>query len=755
MDYVVRALRENPELAVFLTLAVGFLIGRLKIGSFSLGTVGQAFNFDGVNDYVEVPSSADIKFGGPFSVEAWINYSGAPTVYSGDAIVTKGADAETSQDWSLVVSENAKLRPHLMVNGGWLYFDCFTTLSAGAWYHVAMVYDGAHLQGYVNGVLDGTTNASGPVQTSDDTLKVGAYAPVNGTASKAFFHGQIDELSLYNRALSPSEIQSIYTAGSGGKCPLPLAPTITAQPTNKTVYVGETATFNVIATGSSPLRYQWLFGGDPLSDKTNPVLTLVNVQLSDAGNYSVIVSNAAGSVTSSNALLTVNLPPPCTPPPSGLISWWRFENDVLDNWDSNNGLTPVGFSFATGKVGKAFNFNQRFVLVPDSPSLRPTNGLTIEAWINPTTISGLTPRTIVAKAEPPTVVGLQIPGLVNYSYYLATTNNGRILFLVSPTGSASADGTIATTDTVPTNQWSLVVATYDGTALRIYLNGSLVAERPYSGGIFPGGSNVGIGAIPVSRATFAWPFAGLIDEVSLYNRALSESEIQAIYNSDFVGKCLVPPTIITQPLSQELPQGEDVLFSVGVLGSRPLRYQWRFDGQNIFRATNSSLIVEKVQSNNIGFYTVLVSNAVGSAISADAALKLLPPLTCTAAPEGMISWWPADGSSVDAMGLNNATLAGASGVYATGKVGLAFSSAERSLRNRACHAALDIAEAVRKFGAGGERSMIPTRIGSFAFAHRPFPANAATMSNGSNKMNHFIRTSWVGVVVLISEARQL
>jgi alpha-tubulin suppressor-like RCC1 family protein/sugar lactone lactonase YvrE len=83
-------------------------------------------------------------------------------------------------------------------------------------------------------------------------------------------------------------------------------PLITTQPTNQTVIEGGNATFTVIATGTIPLSYQWYFNETNVIDwATNFSLTLADVQLMSAGNYSVVVTNAAGSVTSSNAILAV------------------------------------------------------------------------------------------------------------------------------------------------------------------------------------------------------------------------------------------------------------------------------------------------------------------------------------------------------------------------------------------------------------------------------------------------------------------
>ncbi|HEY2084122.1 MAG TPA: FG-GAP-like repeat-containing protein [Verrucomicrobiae bacterium] len=91
-------------------------------------------------------------------------------------------------------------------------------------------------------------------------------------------------------------------------------PIITTQPTNLTVYAGSAATFTVSASGDAPLFYQWHFNGtNDLPGATNNVLTLTNAQFTDAGNYSVTVTNARSSATSSNAMLIVNPSPSSIP----------------------------------------------------------------------------------------------------------------------------------------------------------------------------------------------------------------------------------------------------------------------------------------------------------------------------------------------------------------------------------------------------------------------------------------------------------
>src|SRR5262249_12004575 len=86
-------------------------------------------------------------------------------------------------------------------------------------------------------------------------------------------------------------------------------PSITSPPQSRTNVSGTSATFSVIATGTAPLSYQWQKAGENISGATGTSLLLSNVQTGDAGNYLVVVTNAAGSVTSAVAVLTVWIPP--------------------------------------------------------------------------------------------------------------------------------------------------------------------------------------------------------------------------------------------------------------------------------------------------------------------------------------------------------------------------------------------------------------------------------------------------------------
>ncbi len=177
------------------------------------------------------------------------------------------------------------------------------------WHH--LVWTDANGKGklYVDGVRDETDyNYTRGALTLNMTV-IGAVAraplPIN------YYFGNIDEVVTWKRVLSWTEIQQVMTNGIP---PLagPIPAGITIQPSNKTNYNGDTVAFSVVASGTQPLSYQWMKNTNiVISDASNPsaltdTLMLTNVQPADSNTfYSVVVTNAGGSITSSIARLAV------------------------------------------------------------------------------------------------------------------------------------------------------------------------------------------------------------------------------------------------------------------------------------------------------------------------------------------------------------------------------------------------------------------------------------------------------------------
>lgn len=590
--------------------------------AFATGKVGQAFTFDGATGYVKIPRSPSLDVTNAFTIDFWMRAD------PGNIIGETYQGLVTSDFFGIEISMPFRrgIQVYASTNNGatWVHTIDYNggvgaLFASGEWHHIAGTYDGTKLQLYVDGQPSGNpapmTGLISPMRP-DGFLTIGSE---DGRGEPGrYFKGQIDEVDIFNRALSASEIQAIYAAGGAGKCEPTGGLVINTQPASQTAYIGGSATFTVVATGQPPMSYQWRFNGVDLVEQTNSSLTIAPVQLGNAGNYSVTVADPAGSVISAAAVLTVLPREACVPPVSGMISWWSGEGDTLDRAGANSGRLVGGATFGTGRVGQAFSFNGagQYVEMDNSPNLNPAGSFTVEAWIMPVQNSGW--QVIMGKW------GDESDAFNQRSYNFSMVPGGGLIFGISDEPNqwnTSLHHFITTNDVVKPNVWSHVAAVYQqSTGTRqIYVNGTMIAERrdpPIS--VLNSTSKVGIGARLVSSTSGSDYFMGLIDEVSFYAKALSDAEIRAIYAAGSAGKCLGsipknPPVVQTPPVNRTALAGSTVSFTVSVSGTPPFSYQWNHNGATISGATNESLTLANVQPGQAGTYLVRITNVVGSA----------------------------------------------------------------------------------------------------------------------------------------------
>ena len=216
-------------------------------------------------------------------------------------------------------------------------------------------------------------------------------------------------------------------------------------------------------------------------------------------------------------------------PGMDLVAEWRFDEGTggiaVDSSGNGNDGTIYGASWIDGKLGTALKFNgmEDYISIPNSPTLNPAEEITLSAWVNPGVIPQEGYRKIIAKPY------------TNYTtpwqqYALALRDNQFVFEL----NTEETKEVLIGTETLESNTWYHVTGTYDGSEMRIYVNAALNGTISKSGAIAEYPTDVHIGAGIYSDAETEY-ITGTIDEVKIYNCALSVDEIQADYEAGLNG----------------------------------------------------------------------------------------------------------------------------------------------------------------------------------------------------------------------------
>jgi hypothetical protein len=247
--------------------AMGLNNATLSNVTYSAGEVGQAFSFNGLNGWAALGDPSSLAFTASFTIEGWIKVNGLPTNYNFGTIMFRGDDRGGLDPYTLVIEPNGDL--HFDIQGSQFgYTSIEAPIPMGQFVHVAATLDDATgaMTLYENGaVVAQTVTPFRPFGPLDPTQEPGVGIG-NSNALSTYdvpFNGLIDELSVYNRALTPSEVFGIYKAGSSGKVISPIAvnyPSVADGSGGATTPV----TFTITRTGSlsGALTVNWTTADD-------------------------------------------------------------------------------------------------------------------------------------------------------------------------------------------------------------------------------------------------------------------------------------------------------------------------------------------------------------------------------------------------------------------------------------------------------------------------------------------------------------
>ncbi|HKQ39637.1 MAG TPA: LamG-like jellyroll fold domain-containing protein [Verrucomicrobiae bacterium] len=646
--------------------------------SFANGRVASAFSFDGVNDSARVPSDPglDIGAGAGFSLEFWVNSADvtrtARLVGYHNGLSQNGTNIGVN-----IFQQSGNIHAQIPdPTGNPHEFVAGAVLTANTWTHVVVTYDRTRGIGrtYINGAQRIASNVGSYLARTVGNLHFG-----NVPFDVNYFRGLLDEVSVYNRTLDAQEVYELFSAGGVGKCPNDLnqGPVVNA---GADVFLRDTAQVanlnGVVTDDGLPPGYGvnslWsVVDGPGIVSFANPATPLTTATFNAPGIYVLRLSADDGLISSSD-LVEVRVGSLCTVKDvPGLVAWWPANGNGNDVVGVNHARLGGGVAFATGRVSAGFRFDgtNDAVQVAAHPSLDvgQGNGLSLEFWMNSLDVTRFT-----------RVVGW------HFGMGAVATNFGVNVYQQS--GGVSAQiydlsGTpheLGAANSLTNGVWTHVAVTYDRTTGlgRIYVNGGLRTTAPL--GIYQPrtGYNLYFGNIPSDTGFFR----GMLDEVSLYNRPLDAQEVYDIYNSGPVGKCPKDQNqapVVNAGRNVTLAGVSDVAMLNGSVSDDGLpagagvRSVWsKLDGPGTVTFGDPTAPVTSALFSAPGIY-VLNLAADDSAVLRNDVMEVRVAMPCSAAPAGLVAWWPGNGTAQEVVGGRDGRLAGGT-AFASGRVSTAF-----------------------------------------------------------------------------------
>jgi Abnormal spindle-like microcephaly-assoc'd, ASPM-SPD-2-Hydin len=408
--------------------------------------------------------------------------------------------------------------------------------------------------------------------TTPSTIVPGGSATMNVSFTPTT--GGSDSGSISITSNDPNSPTTTVTL-SGTATSSTVTPTITTQPVSQTVTAGQTATFGVLAGGTSPLSYQWQKNGVNIAGATLASYTTPVTATTDSGStFDVKVSNTAGSVTSSAATLTVSAavvaPTITTQPASQTVTAGQAATFGV----VAGGTVPLSYQWQKNGVNIA--------------------GATAASYTTPATAtpdSGSTFKVVVSNTA----------GTVTSVAATLTVNAAAV---------APSITTQPASQTLTAGQTATFTVVAGGTAPLSYQ-----------------WQKNGVNLVGATAASYTTPATTTTDSGSTFavvvsNTAGTATSARATLT---VNAAAVAPTITTQPASQTVTAGQTATFTVVAGGTAPLSYQWQKNGANIAGATAANYTTPATATSDSGStFRVVVNNTAGTVTSAAASLTVNP-----------------------------------------------------------------------------------------------------------------------------------
>jgi hypothetical protein len=494
---------------------------------------GWCLNFDGSGDWVSIPDTAALNITGDITIAAWVYFAKGGAEQSIVAKTLTSGHTNSPFDFRTNVENPPKLDIVRSDASGHEVVHGTQPVPLNSWHHVLVRVENKVADFYIDGVL---TDSYGTLTKTPTVNSKPLY--IGRRDDGLYFTGRVNAVRIYDRALSAEEIWQLYEEWLSKKATNP-------NPADGETGVDPNAVL-IWSPGKDAVTHDVYFGMDfnEVNDAdiydANVYMGNQDVNWWDANNYDSnglepdtmfywrIDEISTAGTTKGDVWSFTTWPGELDP---NFASWWKFDEGTgtvaYDSAGDNDGSLVNGPVWTTGYIdgGLGFDGVNDYVDVPDDPSLRFTqnSSFSICAWGNPTSAGGnceiLCKMQTIGKYD---LFTYELWWNADYQLFeFVICQSGRhFVDVATPTGSA------------PAGSWSHVVCIYDNRDMKVYLNGELKGSGnfPYETGTNTADKNVGIGARLVGSGIANY-FRGTLDDIRIYNRPLSDGEIEQLYQS--------------------------------------------------------------------------------------------------------------------------------------------------------------------------------------------------------------------------------
>jgi hypothetical protein len=530
--------------------------GTISGATWTSGVHGNGLSFDGVNDYVNLGNSGTLNAQTEMTISVWVYITAYPANGQYAAIIDR-VNSYAIQLFPVNFGNPQSM--YLLRFYGGQGFTMYASssgnpLALNEWNNIVVTYSDGLATIYVNGSSVGSGLAT--TQSTTTETRIGNQQDANGWGETNFWNGKIDQLRIYNRVLTSNEITSLYDEFNS-------APQFTSAAIT-TAIVASQYTYTAIAADPDDgdgVSYSLTSGPSGMTLSNNVLTWTPSVGQEGSNSVNIRATDSHGAYSEQSFSISV-VPASVDIPTNGIVAYWSFDENAgtiaYDATSNSNNGTVNGATWVQGKMGSALQFNgtNSYVDCGVKTSLNPTSAVTVSAWINLNNYPGFY-YSLVQNGD---------------SYRLLLTDwsgaQGKGIRIDGLSGGTAATDQLCS-QTFLLNTWYHIAFTFSSSTheLRCYVNGLLKSLTCWNG------------ACPTGMVSSSFPFRignqpsfgsfidnnyfdGKMDAIRIYNRALSASEITALYLEP--SSTNTPPAFVSSAITSAT---EDVAYNYSIVAT--------------------------------------------------------------------------------------------------------------------------------------------------------------------------------------------